>query len=71
MEKLFFIGKSVLCNLQEDNLANTVEGALVFQTMFQNLEGPLLKEALPVVIQTCTERKDKAPMNATLERAII
>jgi hypothetical protein len=59
MEKLFVAGRDVMCDEHEGALIeNNVEGALIMQMMLQNLQSPLLVQALPLILETCAKRRE-------------
>ena len=52
-------------------LSNNMEGALLFHMTLQNLDGPLIKEAIGDILTNVHSRLKMAPMSKTFQRVLL
>jgi hypothetical protein len=52
-------------------LGNNMEGAILFQILFQNLNGPMIKQAIPDILTHVLSRIKQTPMSPTFQRSLL
>lgn len=62
---------SLFCKVKPIILGNNIEGALLLHMAFQNLQGPLMSQAIGDILTNVLARLKEQPMSKTFQRVLL